>query len=129
MLTLTAYATLIGKSNRTVLRYLDAGLIPGAVKIGREWSIPASALPPVTHTTSHDVSPVTHAPLVTHTTSHDTTPVPRTIPPGLWELEDVARFYGTSVSRVRLMGEHPRSPFVVGRYGPGRNAPLRVWVL
>ena len=135
MLTLTAYAEHIGKSTRTVLRYLDAGVVPGAVKIGREWSIPADALPDTD--TSRDVSVVTptrsQLQADTHATSHDVSGVtPGVIPPGLYPLDLIAAAYRTTVGRIRVMGAHPRSPFIVGRFGPPDehgHATWRVWVL
>jgi hypothetical protein len=57
---------------------------------------------------------------------------PSELAPGLHTLEAVAEHYGTTVGRVRFMGEHPRSPFVVGRFGPPDahgHAAWRVWML
>ena len=120
MLTTTAYAAARGKSLRTVQRYLERGQLAGAALVEGQWLIPADAVP----TTSSDVVPVSP-----RATSYDVAP---TIPPGLWPLEDVAAFYGTTVGRIRVMGEHPRSPFIVGRFGPPDthgHATWRVWVL
>src|SRR3954454_17938572 len=44
-LSTAAYAERHGRSYRTVQRYLEAGQLPGAVKIGKRWQIPADALP------------------------------------------------------------------------------------
>jgi hypothetical protein len=110
---------------RTVQRYLPLGRIEGAVQgpDGR-WQVPADAriLPGSAVTTTPDVR-------AAYALEDVRTPDvrPAYLPPGLHTLEEVAAFYGTTPSRIRLMGEHPRSPFVVGRFGEG--ARLRVWVL
>jgi hypothetical protein len=121
------YADRVGASERTVRRWLADGIVPGAVK-GPEgnWDIPAHAPRPVLIprrdiVPRHDVAQVATVPAA-----------PRVLPQGLWPLEDVATFYATTVGRVRVMGEHPRSPFVIGRFGPPDthgHATWRVWVL
>lgn len=43
MLTIAEYAARIGKAVRTVQQKCQLGHLPGAVKIGRDWLIPADA--------------------------------------------------------------------------------------
>lgn len=43
MITLAAYAARIGKAESTVRQKCQRGNLPGAVKIGRDWLIPADA--------------------------------------------------------------------------------------
>ena len=43
MLTITEYAARIGKAPRSVRQKCLLGTLPGAVKIGRDWLIPADA--------------------------------------------------------------------------------------
>lgn len=43
MLTITEYAARIGKAPSTVRQKCLLGTLPGAVKIGRDWLIPANA--------------------------------------------------------------------------------------
>jgi hypothetical protein len=128
MLTTAAYAEHIGKSQRTVQRYVEPGshtVVPGAQMIDGQWWFPSDARP--VKAASYDVVPV---PPPTGTSYDVAAGV--AIPPGLWKLEDVAAFYGTTVGRVRFMGKHPRSPFIVDRFGPpdeSGHATWRVWVL
>lgn len=116
LVTVAAYAAAHGKSERQVQRYVKSGRLT-VVEVDGVRLIPADATP-----SSADVATVS-----------PTSPGvgPAVIPPGLWELDDVAAFYRTTPRRIRVMGEHPRSPFVVGRFGPpdvhGR-ATWRVWV-
>ena len=126
-----AYAAARDLSTRQVQRYADAGRLPGAVKTpGGAWLIPDD----VPHPQSVLAEIGTAAPSrdVAHVVPAPTAGAGGVIPAGLWPLEDVARFYGTTVGRIRVMGAHPRSPFVVGRYGPPDDyghATWRVWVL
>ena len=41
LIPLTEYAARIGKAPRSVRQKCQAGKVPGAVKIGRDWLIPA----------------------------------------------------------------------------------------
>ena len=43
LITLVEYAARIGKAPRSVRQKCQAGNLPGAVKIGRDWLIPADA--------------------------------------------------------------------------------------
>lgn len=43
MLTISQYAARIGKAPRSVRQKCQAGTLPGAVKVGRDWLIPADA--------------------------------------------------------------------------------------
>lgn len=43
MLTITQFAARIGKAPRSVRQKCQAGTLPGAVKIGRDWLIPENA--------------------------------------------------------------------------------------
>jgi len=43
MITLTEYAARIGKAPCSVRQKCQRGTLPGAVKIGRDWLIPADA--------------------------------------------------------------------------------------
>lgn len=43
MLTIVEYAARIGKAPRSVRQKCQIGTLPGAVKIGRDWLIPADA--------------------------------------------------------------------------------------
>ena len=43
LLSLSAYASRVGKAPTTVREMCQRGSIPGAVKIGRNWLIPADA--------------------------------------------------------------------------------------
>lgn len=43
MITLNEYAARLGKAPRSVRQKCQAGTLPGAVKIGRDWLIPADA--------------------------------------------------------------------------------------
>lgn len=43
MLTIAEYAARIGKAPRSVRQKCQIGTLPGAVKIGRDWLIPADA--------------------------------------------------------------------------------------
>lgn len=43
LLPIQEYASLVGKSPVTVRQKCQRGTIPGAVKIGRDWLIPADA--------------------------------------------------------------------------------------
>ena len=43
LIPLTEYAARIGKAPRSVRQKCQAGNLPGAVKIGRDWLIPADA--------------------------------------------------------------------------------------
>jgi hypothetical protein len=127
LIPLRAWSTARGVTPRQGQVYRSQGRLPGAVDTGNGWLVPADVEPLPVGATSRDVAPVAPAAI-----SADIAAMPHVLPAGLWELPDVARFYGTTVGRVRVMGAHPRSPFIVGRYGPpdrhGR-ATWRVWVL
>jgi len=43
LITLTEYAARVGKAPRSVRQKCQAGNLPGAVKVGRDWLIPADA--------------------------------------------------------------------------------------
>lgn len=43
MLTIAEYAARIGKAPRSVRQKCQLGTLPGAVKLGRDWLIPADA--------------------------------------------------------------------------------------
>jgi hypothetical protein len=43
MLTIAEYAARIGKAPRSVRQKCQIGTLPGAVKLGRDWLIPADA--------------------------------------------------------------------------------------
>lgn len=45
LITITAYATAISKSRKTVTRMIDDGRLPGARKVDGVWLIPADAEP------------------------------------------------------------------------------------
>jgi hypothetical protein len=117
MLSLERYATLTGRSERQVLRYLAADRLPGAVKINGTWSIPSDAMPVASGdvvVTSPDPEPV----------SGDVQVMSRELPPGLWRLEDVARWWDTCVPGIERLAADGH--IIVGPYG-WQNA-LRVWV-
>ena len=43
LITITEYAAKVGKSHTAVQQKCQRGTLPGAVKIGRDWLIPADA--------------------------------------------------------------------------------------
>ena len=43
LIPIAQYAALIGKSPRSVRQKCQLGTLPGAVKVGRDWLIPADA--------------------------------------------------------------------------------------
>lgn len=112
LLTTTAYAAALGKSLRTVQRYLERGQLAGAQLVEGQWLIPADAVP------STDVVVVSQ-----RATSYDVAPASSPLG-ALGTLEDAAELLGTSVGGVRRMAAD--GLLVVGRYGP--RGALRVYV-
>jgi hypothetical protein len=120
MLTMPAYAAHIGKSLRTVQRYVEPGagtVVPGAEMIDGQWWFPSDARP--VKATSYDV--VSVPPPVA--TSYDVA-AGVAIPPGLWPLKDCAELLNTTVGGIRRLGR--AGLLAVGPFGP--DGALRVYV-
>jgi hypothetical protein len=102
-----SYAAAHGLSPRQVQRYADQGRLPGAVKTpGGAWLVPQDAPDPRTlledPTTGQAIALGSSVDTVT-ATSRDDGPRPRVVPAGLWHLNDVAAYLGTSVPGVRRL--------------------------
>jgi hypothetical protein len=120
MLTTSAYAELIGKSLRTVQRYVEPGshtVVPGAQMIDGQWWFPSDARP--VKAASYDVVPVASP----DRTSYDVA-AGVAIPPGLWPLQQCAELLDTTVGGIRRLGD--AGLLNVGPYG--RDGALRVYV-
>lgn len=123
-LSLSDYADTIGRSFRTVQRWVAAGELPDARQDddGRWW-VPASAHR--RRTTSRDV--VGQQPAGGGAVE---IPAPSSPLGMLGELDDAAAVLGTTVGGVRRLfadiAAHPGLPLYVGPYG--RNGALRVFV-
>lgn len=103
MLSSVDYARSRGLSLRQVQRYLADGRLPGALKHGGAWMIPATSAP-----TSHDVvavaAPTSYDGAGVVATSYDLSPpVPGRLGVDLLTLEEVADGLRTSVGAVRRM--------------------------
>ena len=111
LLTTTAYAAALGKSLRTVQRYLERGQLAGAQLVEGQWLIPADAVP----TTSSDVVAVSR-----RATSYDVAPATSSPLGALGTLEDAAALLGTSVGGARRMARRRAT-----RGGPVRGRGVR----
>lgn len=119
MLSVTQYIAASGLSERTVRRCLADGRLPGAVQDPRgQWSIPAGILPlPAGTGTVVALTDATPAPMV-----HGG---PRTLAPGLWDLDDAAQQLGISVGGLRRLAEL-RPGYLIGPWGRNRRPMLDV---
>lgn len=108
LLDLDGYAARQGVSTRTIRRWLDAGEIPGAVKIAGKWAIPADAIRQVAQDALVPTSP-SRAPArqpATVVTVLDTQPV-------FLDLETASQLLGITVHALKA---HP-DYFALVRYG------------
>lgn len=115
----TEWATMQHVDVRTVTRWLAAGEVPGAAKLGTQWSIPAGAQrieriqpapPPAT-----ELDTIGHVPDMSGTM------------PALnrmLTLEEAADQLGTTIGGVRRLGD--AGHLTIGRFGP--NGSLRVFL-
>jgi hypothetical protein len=102
-LTRAQYAAHHGKSDRTVQRWLAAGLIPGAVQTRDGWQIPADALPLFDDPGGRSVA--------TSSRAVTTTPPPATLAaaldvlPAYLDVDTAARLLGL---KVRTVARNPQ---------------------
>lgn len=119
-LTLDGYCRHVGRTERTVRRWLAKGQLPDAVLLDGQWTIPADAVP-------GEPAPVADLATLTHDTTPDMTGgilMQPALPFQLVTLEEVAEQLDTTVAVIRRLGRAGKLD--IGPYG--EHGALRVWI-
>ncbi|QCS26967.1 helix-turn-helix DNA binding domain protein [Microbacterium phage TimoTea] len=106
MISIDAFAAQRKVATRTVRRWLDAGRVPGAVKVGNKWSLPADAivqdaLPGVMDTVKDTSAPVALRAGAELTVAGVLAPLPVMVP-----LDTAARVLGVSEYALRRNADY-----------------------